>query len=60
MIQAAERVLEDVKPFEGRGGLIALNAQGEVVMPFQTMLMYRGVYQGGETQVGIGPEFIQS
>mgnify|MGYP001188402395 CR=1 FL=1 len=60
LVQAAERVLEDVKPFEGRGGLIALNAKGDVVMPFQTMLMYRGVYQDGETQVGIGPEFIQS
>ena len=60
LVQAAERVLDDVKPFGGRGGLIALNAHGEVVMPFQTMLMYRGVYQDGGIRVGIGPEFIQS
>lgn len=60
LVQAAERVLDEVKPFGGRGGLIALNALGEVVMPFQTMLMYRGVYQDGGIRVGIGPEFIQS
>lgn len=58
--QAAEKVLNEVEPFGGRGGLIALNSQGEVVMPFQTMLMYRGVFQDGAVKVGIGPEFIQS
>ena len=60
LTQAAERVLDEVEPFGGRGGLIALNNQGDVVMPFQTMLMYRGVFQDGQVQVGIGPEFIQS
>jgi len=60
LTQAAERVLDEVEPFGGRGGLIALNNQGDVVMPFQTMLMYRGVFQDGRVQVGIGPEFIQS
>lgn len=58
--QAAETVLNEVEPFGGRGGLIALNSQGEVVMPFQTMLMYRGLFQDGAVKVGIGPEFIQS
>ena len=58
--QAAEHVLNEVEPFGGRGGLIALNSQGDVVMPFQTMLMYRGVFQDGDVKVGIGPEFIQS
>ena len=58
--QAAEKVLNEVEPFGGRGGLIALNSQGEVIMPFQTMLMYRGVFQDGAVKVGIGPEFIQS
>jgi len=58
--QAAENVLNEVQPFGGRGGLIALNRQGDVVMPFQTMLMYRGMFQHGEVKVGIGPEFIQS
>jgi isoaspartyl peptidase/L-asparaginase-like protein (Ntn-hydrolase superfamily) len=60
LTQAAERVLNEVEPFGGRGGLIALNSQGDAVMPFQTMLMYRGVFQDGEVKVGIGPEFIQS
>ena len=60
LTQAAECVLNEVEPFGGRGGLIALNSQGDVVMPFQTMLMYRGVFQDGEVKVGIGPEFIQS
>ena len=60
LTQAAERVLDEVEPFGGRGGLIALNNQGDVIMPFQTMLMYRGVFQDGQVQVGIGPEFIQS
>ena len=58
--QAAERVLDDVAPLGGRGGLIAVNTNGEVVMPFQTMLMYRGVYAGGACSVGIGPGFLKS
>ena len=58
--EAAERVLNDVAPFGGRGGLIAVNTQGDVVVPFQTMLMYRGLYRDGSVQVGIGPDFIQS
>ena len=58
--QAAERVLDDVAPLGGRGGLIAVNTNGEVVMPFQTMLMYRGVYADGACSVGIGPGFLKS
>lgn len=58
--EAAERVLDEVAPFGGRGGLIAVNTAGEVVLPFQTMLMYRGHYRDGSVQVGIGPDFIQS
>ena len=56
---AGDRVLDEVAPFGGRGGLIAVNTLGEVVMPFQTMLMYRGVYQNGTVNVGIGPSFVQ-
>ena len=56
---AGDRVLDEVAPFGGRGGLIAVNTNGEVVMPFQTMLMYRGVYQNGAVEVGIGPSFVQ-
>ena len=54
--QAASKVLEDVAPLGGRGGLIAVSAQGEVVVPFQTMLMYRGIYRDGVVSVGIGPD----
>jgi len=57
---AALKVLKEVEPFGGRGGLIAVNANGDVVMPFQTMLMYRGLYADGACQVGIGPDLIQS
>ena len=58
--EAADRGLNDVAPFGGRGGLIAVNTEGRVVLPFQTMLMYRGLYQDGTIRVGIGPDFIQS
>jgi beta-aspartyl-peptidase (threonine type) len=58
--EAAGRVLDEVAPLGGRGGLIAVNTDGEVVMPFQTMLMYRGVYADGACSVGIGPGFLKS
>ena len=58
--EAARMVLEEVEPLGGRGGLIAVNVDGEVVMPFQTMLMYRGLYVDGDCKVGIGPDFVQS
>lgn len=54
--QAASKVLDEVAPLGGRGGLIAVSAKGEVVVPFQTMLMYRGVYNDGAVSVGIGPD----
>lgn len=55
--EAGQRVLEDVAPLGGRGGLIAVDAEGHVVLPFQTMLMYRGVYQNGSVNVGVGPDW---
>ena len=58
--EAAEHVLNEVAPYGGRGGLIAVNTEGEVVLPFQTMLMYRGLYRDGTVNVGIGPDFLQS
>ena len=54
--EAAERVLNEVAPFGGRGGLIAVSADGQVVMPFQTMLMYRGLWHNGALTTGIGEE----
>jgi len=55
--EAAQRVLDDVEPLGGRGGLIAVSRDGDVVLPFQTMLMYRGLYrEDGGVSVGIGPD----
>ena len=45
-------VLEKLKQQGGRGGVIALDAQGNYAMPFNTEGMYRGVIQKkGEGQV---------
>ena len=56
LLEASHRVLEMVNPMGGRGGLIAVSADGQVVMPFQTMLMYRGLWQNGALTTGIGEE----
>ena len=41
--EAARRVVMDtLPPLGGRGGLIAIDAHGEVVLPFNTEGMYRG------------------
>ena len=53
--EACSDVLEAVEPIGGRGGLIAVTTNGEVATPFQTMLMYRGVWMNGEITIGIGP-----
>jgi len=42
---AADTVLEEVARCGGRGGLIAVNARGEVAMPFSTPAMQRGVWR---------------
>ena len=53
---AGRKVLNEVAPYGGRGGLIAINTDGRVITPFQTMLMYRGTYVGGLVELGIGPQ----
>ena len=53
---ACANMLQMVAPLGGRGGVIAIDSQGSVAIPFQTMLMYRGTYQDGEVTIGIGPE----
>ena len=53
--EACSDVLDAVEPIGGRGGVIAVTAKGEVATPFQTMLMYRGVWKNGEITIGIGP-----
>ena len=53
--EACSDVLDAVEPIGGRGGVIAVTTNGEVATPFQTMLMYRGVWMNGEITIGIGP-----
>ena len=52
---ACRDVLDAVEPIGGRGGVIAVTRDGDVAAPFQTMLMYRGVWKHGEITIGIGP-----
>ena len=53
--EACRDVLGAVEPIGGRGGVIAVTKDGDVATPFQTMLMYRGVWKDGEITIGIGP-----
>jgi beta-aspartyl-peptidase (threonine type) len=46
--QAAADALQDVATVDGIGGLIALDAAGEVTMPFTTDVMNRAVWRAGE------------
>ena len=61
--EAARRVVMDtLPPLGGRGGLIAIDAHGEVVLPFNTEGMYRGWARVGAAPVSaiyadeLGPE----
>lgn len=56
VISSCEIVLEMVEPIGGRGGIIAVDSDGNIAMPFQTMLMYRGAWKDGKINLGIGPE----
>ncbi|GAB5390409.1 MAG: beta-aspartyl-peptidase [Alphaproteobacteria bacterium] len=40
----------------GRGGLVAVDANGNIDMPFTTTAMFRGVWQDGQGQYGFGKE----
>ncbi len=51
-----EQVLDLVEPLGGRGGLIAVSADGQIAMPFRVTLMYRGLWNGGHISTGIGPD----
>ena len=47
---AAEQVVMELLPrYNGRGGLIAIDAKGNVTFPFNTEGMYRGVARVGES-----------
>jgi beta-aspartyl-peptidase (threonine type) len=46
--QAADRALDDVAAVGGEGGLIAVDGQGRIALPYLTSVMPRGVWRGGE------------
>ena len=53
---AAQRALDGVRDLGGRGGLIALDVQGTVTMPFLTEVMPRGIWRSGQgPEAWIGP-----
>jgi L-asparaginase / beta-aspartyl-peptidase len=57
LAEAAAAVLAKVKALGGEGGLIALDARGNVAMPFDTAAMYRGqVDASGRLVVAIDAE----
>ena len=56
LADVGDKVLEEVAPLGGRGGLIALNSDGEFILPFHTTLMYRGVWTNGKITTTIGPD----
>ena len=52
LAEAAQTVVMQVLPvFDGRGGLIAVDAQGNLSLPFNTEGMYRGWARVGEVPV---------
>jgi beta-aspartyl-peptidase (threonine type) len=49
--EAADSALRDVGDLGGRGGLIAVDRQGDAVMPFTSGAMNRGLWRSGEEPV---------
>ncbi len=58
LTNACCHMLEMVAPIGGRGGVIAIDSNGNIEVPFQTMLMYRGIWKDGEIMTGIGPDLL--
>ena len=56
LTNACCNMLEMVAPIGGRGGVIAIDSNGNIEVPFQTMLMYRGIWKDGKIVTGIGPD----
>ena len=52
----SNQVLDMVAPLGGRGGLIAVTAEGDVQLPFQTTVMYRGFWTPNRSSTGVGPD----
>jgi L-asparaginase / beta-aspartyl-peptidase len=52
LVEAARRVtMEKLPPLGGRGGMIAVDAMGNIALPFNTEGMYRGWARVGEAPV---------
>ena len=56
LAEVCDHVLDLVEPLGGRGGLIAISADGKVALPFRVTLMYRGLWRHGAITTGIGPD----
>ena len=56
LAEVCDYVLDLVEPLGGRGGLIAISADGQVALPFRVTLMYRGLWRHGAITTGIGPD----
>jgi len=50
---ASKRTLEELGAIGGTGGFIAVNAEGNVSLPFNTPGMYRGIARGGRVSAAI-------
>jgi beta-aspartyl-peptidase (threonine type) len=53
---ADEVILSDLENLGGTGGLIAVDAAGNIAMPFNTAGMYRGYTNGAVRKTGIYKE----
>lgn len=51
--QASRQALEELGALRGTGGFIALDADGNAVLPFNTPGMYRGIARGGRISAAI-------
>ena len=57
LARAAQHALDEVKLYNGRGGCIAIDAQGNLVTPFNSYVMFRAwVGADGKVFVGVEPE----
>jgi beta-aspartyl-peptidase (threonine type) len=57
LAEAAQAVLADVRALGGSGGLIAIDREGRVCLPFNTSAMYRAwLHPDGQVRVGIHPD----
>lgn len=56
LAEACQAALDDVAELQGRGGLIAIDHEGRIALPFNSHLMYRAwVGEDGEVRVGLEP-----